>query len=148
MCIDIVQIWFGITNKQTSSIFDRRICPPHDTGGVLSFHVFVKYWIYEKYVFDVSYSGEGQSIHIWAALSIKMPSTQKAQIQIILRMRRVLTWAMLSSLTSCSVHWFCKRTVKVLFSLCGCPGWSGTSLSAFARRHIFAWRGPFMYFLL
>ena len=31
MCIDIVEIWFGIANRQISSIFDRVICPtgPH-----------------------------------------------------------------------------------------------------------------------
>ena len=30
MCIDIVEVWFGIANWQTSSFFfDRVICPPH-----------------------------------------------------------------------------------------------------------------------
>ena len=41
MCIDIVEIWFGIDNGQISSIFDRFICPPHDSGGILLFHVFI-----------------------------------------------------------------------------------------------------------
>ena len=27
MCIDIVEIWFGIANGQISSKFDRVICP-------------------------------------------------------------------------------------------------------------------------
>ena len=27
MCIDIVEIWFGIANGQISSIFDGVICP-------------------------------------------------------------------------------------------------------------------------
>ena len=27
MCIDIVKIWFGITNGQISSIFDTVVCP-------------------------------------------------------------------------------------------------------------------------
>ena len=27
VCIDIVEIWFGIANGQISSIFDRVICP-------------------------------------------------------------------------------------------------------------------------
>ena len=35
--IDIMKIWFGIANGQISSIFDKVICPPHDSGGVLSF---------------------------------------------------------------------------------------------------------------
>ena len=39
MCIDIVEIRFGIANRQISAIFDRVVCPPHDSGGVLSFHV-------------------------------------------------------------------------------------------------------------
>ena len=29
MCIDIVEICFGIANGKISSIFDRFICPPH-----------------------------------------------------------------------------------------------------------------------
>ena len=29
MCIDIVEIWFGIANGQISSIFDEVICPQH-----------------------------------------------------------------------------------------------------------------------
>ena len=35
MCIDIVEIWFGIANGQISSMFDRVICPGHDNGWVL-----------------------------------------------------------------------------------------------------------------
>ena len=34
MCIDIVEIWFGIANWQISSIFDGVICPRHT-------HIFV-----------------------------------------------------------------------------------------------------------
>ena len=34
MCIDIVDIWFGIANGQNWSIFDRVICPRHA-------HIFV-----------------------------------------------------------------------------------------------------------
>ena len=34
MCIDIVEIWFGIANGQISSIFDGVICPRHS-------HIFV-----------------------------------------------------------------------------------------------------------
>ena len=34
MCIDIVEIWFGITNGQISSNFDGVICPRHA-------HIFV-----------------------------------------------------------------------------------------------------------
>ena len=29
VCIDIVETWFGITDGQISSIFDRVICPRH-----------------------------------------------------------------------------------------------------------------------
>ena len=29
MCIDIVEIWFGVANGQIPSIFDRVICPGH-----------------------------------------------------------------------------------------------------------------------
>ena len=37
MCIDIVEICYGIANEQISSICDRVICPLHKNGGVLSF---------------------------------------------------------------------------------------------------------------
>ena len=36
MCIDIVEIWFGIANGQISSNFDGVICPRHA-------HIFV-FW--------------------------------------------------------------------------------------------------------
>ena len=36
MCIDIVEIWFGIANVQILSNFDRVICPRH-------VHIFV-FW--------------------------------------------------------------------------------------------------------
>ena len=39
LCIDSVDICFGMAHWQNSSIFDRVICPRHDNGGVLSFHV-------------------------------------------------------------------------------------------------------------
>ena len=35
MCIDIVEIWFGIANGQISSNFYGVICPRHENGGVL-----------------------------------------------------------------------------------------------------------------
>ena len=41
MCIDIVEIWCGSANGQTSSVFDRVICVLYDSGGVLSFHIFI-----------------------------------------------------------------------------------------------------------
>ena len=37
MCIDIVEIWFGIANGQISSIFDRVICLPHDSAEYYRF---------------------------------------------------------------------------------------------------------------
>ena len=38
MYIDIVEIFFGIAHWQISSVL-TEICPRHDNGGVLSFHV-------------------------------------------------------------------------------------------------------------
>ena len=35
ICIDIVEIWFGIANGQIMSNLDGVICPRHDNGGVL-----------------------------------------------------------------------------------------------------------------
>ena len=46
MCIDIVEIWFGIFNGQISSICDRVICPWHDYDGVLLFQVFISLNLY------------------------------------------------------------------------------------------------------
>ena len=37
MCIDIVQIWFGIAKGQISSV----ICSQHNIGRVLSFCIFI-----------------------------------------------------------------------------------------------------------
>ena len=42
MCIDIVEIRFGIANGQIISIFDRVTCPAHKSGWALLSHVFVK----------------------------------------------------------------------------------------------------------
>ena len=35
MCLDIVEIWFGIASGQILSIFYKVICPRHNNGGVL-----------------------------------------------------------------------------------------------------------------
>ena len=40
-CNDIVEVSFEIANGQILSIFDIGICPSHDNGGVLSFHMFI-----------------------------------------------------------------------------------------------------------
>ena len=37
MCIDIVEIWFGIANGRFFDIY----LPPHSNGWVLSFHIFI-----------------------------------------------------------------------------------------------------------
>ena len=42
-CIDIKEIWFGITNEQISPMFDRVICPQHGNGGELYFNIFI--WV-------------------------------------------------------------------------------------------------------
>ena len=40
MCIDIVEIWFGIANLQSSLFLDKVVCLQHDNGWVLLFHIF------------------------------------------------------------------------------------------------------------
>ena len=45
MCIDIEDIWIRIANGRISSGFDTVICPPHDSSSVLSFHVFIDFWL-------------------------------------------------------------------------------------------------------
>ena len=34
-CIDMKEIWFGISNGRILSMIDRVICPRHDNGRVL-----------------------------------------------------------------------------------------------------------------
>ena len=41
MDIVIVEIWFGIACRQISPIFDKVFCPPHDSGWMILFHVFI-----------------------------------------------------------------------------------------------------------
>ena len=43
MCIDVVEIWFGIANGQILSIFDRIICLQYDSERVLWFQAFIKF---------------------------------------------------------------------------------------------------------
>ena len=41
MCIDIVALWYNTANLQIASMFDRVICPPHESGRVLLFHILI-----------------------------------------------------------------------------------------------------------
>ena len=41
MCIDIVEIWFGIANEKSLSKIDTVVLPPHNNGGVFWFNVFI-----------------------------------------------------------------------------------------------------------
>ena len=64
---------------------------------------------------------------------------QNAQIHAILHMRKVSSGHLLSSEIVYSIQLFSLQTSKTLIRLCGCAGWSGPSLSIYARRHVFAW---------
>ena len=52
-CIDIKEIWFGIADRQISSMFDRIICPRHDNGGdiicLLFFFFFFSFSLKNEY---------------------------------------------------------------------------------------------------
>ena len=50
-CIDIVEICFGISHYQISSIFDRIICPWHNNGGVLSLHILFQTDMLRTFIF-------------------------------------------------------------------------------------------------
>ena len=41
MCIDIVEIYFGVACGQILSVFNRVTCPQYNSGRVLLFHVFI-----------------------------------------------------------------------------------------------------------
>ena len=51
MCNDIMEIWFGTSYWQISSVFDRVICPQYDNGGVLSFQVVLFIFFFCCFVF-------------------------------------------------------------------------------------------------
>ena len=57
-------------------------------------------------------------------------------------MRNISSGPLLSIQTFCSIQWFCLRTLKALIRLREGAGWSGPSLFAYARRPVFAQRGP------
>ena len=53
MCIDIVDIWFGIADGQITSAFDRVIYPSHINGDIIScFYFFLSFCRY----FDKSFT--------------------------------------------------------------------------------------------
>ena len=70
MCIDIVEICFGVAHWQILSIFHRVICPRHDDSRVLSFHVlFINFnWVntpktaYLSTVLNIWFYGELEKI--------------------------------------------------------------------------------------
>ena len=63
------------------------------------------------------------------------------------RMSKVSSGHLLSVDTFFSVQWFCLQTVKALIRMCGCAGWSWSSLSVHAQRYVFVWHGPNMCIL-
>ena len=67
---------------------------------------------------------------------------QNMCIHIIRCMRKVSSGPLLSSYTFYSIQWFRLRAVKALIRVRGCAGWSGPSLSAYARIDVFEWRCP------
>ena len=48
MCIDIVEIWFGIANGQISSIFDGVICPDTPRFSFPDDNLSKHQWIFTK----------------------------------------------------------------------------------------------------
>ena len=88
-------------------------------------------------------SGHLRSEHyIWAALSEKVSSSmRKICGSTFPHMRKVSSGHLFSIEIFYSIQWFCLRTVKALIRLHAV--WSGPSLSAYTRKLIFAWRGPF-----
>ena len=72
----------------------------------------------------------------------RLQACANALIHIILHLRRVSFGHLFSIETFYSIQWFCLRTANALIRLRRFAGWSWPSLSAYARRHFFAWRGP------
>ena len=66
---------------------------------------------------------------------------QNERINIILRKRKVSSGPLFFIDTFYGIHWFCKRRAKAQIRLRERAVWSGPSLSAYARRHVFAWSG-------
>ena len=58
-------------------------------------------------------------------------------------MHKLSSGHLLSIETFCSSQWFWLLAAKALIRLRGCAIWSGPLLSAYARRLVFAWLGPY-----
>ena len=71
---------------------------------------------------------------------------KNAQIQIILLMRTVSSGLLLFIGIFYNTQWFLQRAAKALIRLCIRTVWSGPSLSAYAWRHVFDRRGPYIIF--
>ena len=71
MCIDIIEVCFGNANGQILSTFDKVICPGYDSGGVLSFHIFI-------------YKGDTFLLLLFASLYNKLSSGKGLQGEQIL----------------------------------------------------------------
>ena len=61
MCIDIVEIWFGIAFGYMSSIFDRVTEFDRDNGGVLLFHVSI---FLRKIEIDISWKLSPEEVSV------------------------------------------------------------------------------------
>ena len=79
----------------------------------------------------------------WTTSTVKaFKHAQSAQIQIILCIGTVSPGHLLSIETFFSRQYFCFLIAKALKRLRGCAGCSRLSMSAYARRNVFAWPSP------
>ena len=77
-CIDIKEIWFGIANGQISSMFDRVICPRHNSVGVLKLNIFI-------FIFFCNMcktSSEGKQNEINKIVVILFPLEKQSEIKL------------------------------------------------------------------
>ena len=65
MCIDIVEIWFGITNGQISSIFELSACHTIVAGHNRCMFLFLQENICSRYLLEAPHQGLTDEYHIY-----------------------------------------------------------------------------------
>ena len=122
--IYILEIWFGIANRQISLTFDRFICSRHDNGGVSSDYVSIMY----KYMY------------LSRKARKRIPSYSASnEDSIIMRIRAVWSESSLSewrSVASLAIQNAPSENSE-------CASWSVSSLSAHVRKNVTCRFGSF-----
>ena len=76
ICIDIVEMWFGIAFAKFSQFFDTVVCLQHDIGGILLFHIFAHLsWRLTRWAYSISMVGCPSYVVRHVSYVVHCPST-------------------------------------------------------------------------